>query len=84
LNTAKSFCIGVVKSVDIVTILRDLSSCITAFHEHAVEGLWVSSVARPPKSDTNNGDWLVHGGSSVVEDTNEEWWAIGKVNSRVT
>jgi hypothetical protein len=73
-----------VESVDIVTIFRDLSPCITAFHEHAVEGLWISSVARPPKSDTNNGDWLVHGGRPVVEDTNEEWWAIGKVNSRVT
>jgi hypothetical protein len=71
-----------VESVDIVTIFRDLSPCITAFHEHAVEGLWISSVTRPPKSDTNNGDWLVHGGSSVMGDTKEEWQPIGKVRFR--
>lgn len=55
-----------IESVDIVTILGDLSACTTTLDEHAVEGLGIPSIARTPKGNTDDGDWFAH------------WWLCDK------
>lgn len=60
LYAAQSFRIGMIECIDIVTVIRDLSTCTSTFGEHAVEGLRIPSVPRTSEGDSDDSNWLVH------------------------